>query len=167
MPLLARKPREHASYLRGWEHRRESDEAVEVNLRPDEVALFRKMRARFKGTPHERLEKFRHYLHDHPEALRGHVSKTGEERAKALVKARENRAAVGIPCEPPYRFRTKAACKPERTPHTPRWSLLGGRKVLVPCGPPHRARSKELCHPKETYWKAPAEEPSHAFEGLL
>jgi hypothetical protein len=168
-----RKPREKVSYLRGWEHRREADEAVEVNLRPDEIALWRKIKARFKGSPHERFEKFRHYVHDHPEALRAHVALVGETQAAALVRARESAAAVKVPCRTPYRFRTKAACNPE-TPHKrqPKWmrsSLLrAGRSVEVLCGPPDRWRVKEFCHPRERRWvPPPPEEPVHAFEGLI
>jgi hypothetical protein len=163
----ARKPRERASYLRGWEHRREKEEAVLVNLSPDEIVLWRKIKNRFKGSPHERFEKFKHYVHEHPEELRRRLGEHGEERAKALVRKREAAPFVNVPCEPPWRYRTKAACNPEAK-RPPPWSLLpSGRRMDVPCAPPHRFRVKELCEPKERRWSPPAEEHEHAFAGLL
>ena len=170
MALLARKPREHISYLRGWEHRREKEEAVEVNLHPEEIPLWRRIKTRFKGTSHERFTKFRHYVHDHPEELRKETSGRSERRVVELVRERQSVAGVKVPCREPWRFRTKAACDPaaKRQPKWTRSSLLrAGRAVEVPCGPPDRYRVKELCVPRERRWVPPPEEHVHAFEGLL
>jgi hypothetical protein len=50
---------------RGWEHRRELDEAVVVNLPPHLQALWRKTKHQFKGTPERRLEQFMQYAEEH------------------------------------------------------------------------------------------------------
>lgn len=89
------------SAARGWEHRREADEAVEGNLSPDERALWRRLKGKWKGTPHARLEAFQKYLHDHPDELRAERSGYGETRAKALVRERKAQAFVSAPCAPP------------------------------------------------------------------
>jgi hypothetical protein len=147
---------------RGWEHRSEKDEAVEGNLSPDEVALWRKMKSRWKGSPHARLEKFREYLHDHPGELRAERAGHGERKAKALVRQREAAPFVKAPCAPPYRSRVKRACKG--------WSPLSSSSgVEVPCREPYRYRTKDLCNPSAK-WKVakpPVEEPRGAFDDLL
>jgi hypothetical protein len=166
--LAVPKQREKASYLRGWEHRREKDEAVEVNLSPEEAALWRRMKGRFKGTPHERMTKFRHWLHDHPGELERETGRRSESRVVDLVRRRESAAAVAVPCRDPFRFRTKAACR--GTKPQPKWTrsslLRAGRSVEVPCAA-ERPRVKELGQPRERRWVPPPEEPVHAFEGLL
>jgi len=168
--LLARQ----AGAVRGWEHRREREEQVEQNLSPDEVAVWRRERHRFKGTPHQRFEKFRDWLHDHPEALRGHLEAHGAARAKSLVREYETAPHVTVPCRDPWRFRTYAACNPTGRKQA-RWTksrLIGaGRAMEVPCEAPYRFRVKELCKPRarKDAWVAPweKEEPAHAFEGLI
>jgi len=153
------------SASRGWEHRREADEAVEANLSPDERALWRRLKGKWKGTPHARLEKFRQYLHDHPSELRADRAEHGEKRAKALIREREARASVSSPCAPPYRARVKRACKGGWSPLSSR-----GAGVDVPCQEPYRFRTKDLCNPKAK-WKTraapPPEEPKGAFDDLL
>lgn len=153
------------SAARGWEHRREADEAVEGNLSPDERALWRRLKGKWKGTPHARLEAFQKYLHDHPDELRAERSGYGETRAKALIRERKAQAFVSAPCAPPYRARVRRACQG--------WSPLssGGAGVDVPCQEPYRFRTKDLCNPKAK-WKAraaapPPEEPRGAFDDLL
>jgi hypothetical protein len=151
-----------AGARRGWEHRKEADEAVETNLSPHEIALWRKMKARWKGTPHARLEAFRHYLHDHPGELRAERSAHGEARAKALVRERERAAFSKAPCAPPYRARNKRACKVGGIA-----TFLGG--VEIPCREPYRYRTKDLCNPKAKWkaWAAPEEGRANVFEGLF
>jgi hypothetical protein len=148
---------------RGWEHRKEADEAVEVNLSPDERGLWRKLKGRWRGAPHARLEAFRHYLHDHPGELRAERAGHGEARAKVLVRERERAAFSKAPCAPPYRSRNRRACKGD---------FLSGSAggVEIPCREPYRYRTKDLCNPKAK-WKAayvpPAEEHANVFEGLF
>jgi hypothetical protein len=43
---------------RGWETRREREEAVTVNLDPGERALFERVKLGLHGKPANRLEKF-------------------------------------------------------------------------------------------------------------
>jgi hypothetical protein len=51
---------------RGWEHRRERDEAVRVNLDPSLWPLWDRIGGQFRGTPEEREAEFLEYVHDHP-----------------------------------------------------------------------------------------------------
>jgi len=182
--LLARATRDRSSYLRGAEHRAEANEAVEVNLDPWDVPTWRKHRydkgaggkLLFTGTPDQKARKFREWLETHEAEARGERSRAGEAKTASMVRTRTRGAAVNVPCKTPYRFRTKAACKPEPPKRGAAWtrsSLLGkpGRHVEVPCEEKYRPRVKELCEPGKTSWgrawTPPAEEPEHAFAGLL
>jgi|SRR5579859_862216 len=107
----APKVRERASYLRGWEHRRESDERVEQNLDPFEIDLWRKLRGQFKGTPHARLEAFRKYVEEHPRDIYAFQQKRSEARVEATVKLSRDLGGVEVPCAPPWRYRTRELCK--------------------------------------------------------
>ena len=55
--------RQAAAY-RGWEKRREHDEAVTVNLPADMLPLWEKAKGQFKGSPDERREAFLQFAHD-------------------------------------------------------------------------------------------------------
>ena len=169
----------------GAEHRSEGNEAVEVNLDPWDIPTWRKHRydkgpggkLLFVGTPDQKARKFKEWLEGHTAEAQGERARDAERSTGRMVKARENRAAVAVPCKTPYRFRTKAACNPETKPKKkPAWtrsSLLGkpGRHVEVLCEEKFRPRVKELCYPEQASWgKAwtpPAEEPEHAFAGLI
>lgn len=55
---------------RGWEHRKERDEAVERDIEgisPHLRALWRKLKHQFKGSPARRVELFLEYVHEHPD----------------------------------------------------------------------------------------------------
>ena len=171
-------------YLRGAEHRAESQERVEQNLDPWEIPMWRKHRYAkgadgkllFTGTPDHKATRFREWLEEHQREVQGQRSRLGEEKASQLVSARVNAAGVAVPCRTPWRFRTKAACNPD-TPKKkrPKWmgsSLLrSGRSAEVPCGPPDRYRVKELCDPNAKWRRAPTyvvePEQEHAFAGLI
>ena len=60
---------QRAALVRAREARSERDDAVTCNLAPDELALWRKVRAQFRGSPHARLESFREYAAAHPGEL--------------------------------------------------------------------------------------------------
>ena len=55
--------RQAAAY-RGWEKRREREEAVTVNLPADMLPLWERTKAQFKGTPDERRDAFLQFAHD-------------------------------------------------------------------------------------------------------
>ena len=180
----AAEERRRAGYIRGAEHRAEAQERVEQNLDPWEIPMWRKHRYAkdangrllFTGTPDHKAMRFREWLEDHQREVTGQRARMGEAQAAELVHAKVNAAAIAVPCRDPWRFRTKAACNPE-TPRKrrPKWmgsSLLrSGRNVEVPCAEPNRYRVKELCDPNAKWRRAPltlpAEEPEHAFAGLL
>lgn len=106
-----RKPADRRSYLRGWEHRKEADEAVVVNLDPHEVALWEKIKARFKGEPEARLRAFREYVSKHPGEIFGAIE---FESAKTLAKKLHEKGqwvGVEVPCAPPWRYRNKETCR--------------------------------------------------------
>ena len=60
---------QRAALVRAREARSERDDAVTCNLAPDELALWRKVRSQFLGSPHARLEAFREYTAAHPGEL--------------------------------------------------------------------------------------------------
>jgi hypothetical protein len=180
---LGAEERRRAGYLRGAEHRAESQERVEQNLDPWEIPMWRKHRYAkdahgrllFTGTPDHKAMRFREWLEEHQREVQGQRARAGEAKAVEVVRSYEARPAIAVPCREPYRFRTKAACNPE-TPRKrrPKWmgsSLLrSGRSVEVPCAEPNRYRVKELCDPNAKWRRVTTplevEEP-HAFEGLL
>jgi hypothetical protein len=146
----AAKRREPSSYARGWEKRRETDERVEQNLDPREIAAWRRSKALFKGTPDERARKFREYQEERSSELRGEFASAGEATALRLVKTkREREVGVKVPCRKPYRRRVKAACNPELPrKRRPRWSLtVAGHRIEVPCDAPWRFSIKRDCRP--------------------
>ena len=51
---------------RSWERRKELDEQAEVNIPAEHQFLWRKLKTKFKGTPHDRYEQFMAYLEEHP-----------------------------------------------------------------------------------------------------
>lgn len=51
---------------RGWEHRKEKDDRAEMNIPPEYLSLWRKLKTLFKGTPDERAEQFMEYIEEHP-----------------------------------------------------------------------------------------------------
>ena len=53
-------------HQRGWEKRKEKDDFTEQNIPPEHLALWKKLKNQFKGTPHERAEAFREYVESHP-----------------------------------------------------------------------------------------------------
>jgi len=56
-----------SSAYRGWEHRRERDQAVEGNLPADLVPLWRKVKRGLRcTTSHDCYQAMMHYAHEHP-----------------------------------------------------------------------------------------------------
>ena len=110
-----RRKNDAQSARRGWEHRKEKDEAVLVNLDPHEIALWERTKAQFKGTPEQRERSFRQYVHDHPTEIYTQLEVVSDSALARLLK--EQRRAtdlVEVPCEPPYRVRTKELCAMSR-----------------------------------------------------
>ncbi len=68
---------------RGWEHRKEKEEAVIVNMPPHLQALWKRVKHNFKGTPERRLEQFLEYVHEHEGEEMGALQ---DEADKALAK---------------------------------------------------------------------------------
>jgi hypothetical protein len=78
-----------AAARRGWETRREREEAVTVNLAPDERALWERAKGALRGTPARRLEKFEQYVHEHPEEVVESLQAHADARLEALIAERE------------------------------------------------------------------------------
>lgn len=53
-------------HQRGWEKRKEKDDFTEMNIPPEHLALWRKLKNQFKGTPDQRAEAFMEYVESHP-----------------------------------------------------------------------------------------------------
>ena len=97
---------------RGWEHRRERDERVEVNLPEDLVPLWRRVKRGLRcKTPHECYEAMIHYAEEHPgeavvamadDAERDLTRLLREERAAIAAEGggRLSRASVAFPPKP-------------------------------------------------------------------
>ena len=109
--------------LKGWERRRESDDDfVAQNLDPWELALWdrEKQNPRFRsGTPHQRLERFRDWMHDNPSAVgaanRADVDAKLEREIRKESRRTEPRPTsshveLRAPCRKPFRMRYKRKC---------------------------------------------------------
>lgn len=178
MGLLARKSSEdvRARHLTAGARLHEHNDRVEQNLDPWEVPAWRRHRYAkgpggkplFHGSPDQKARQFREWLEGHQAEARAGVAQRGERETAKLVRQQTSAAAVKVPCREPYRFRTRAACR--GTKPQAKWTksslLRAGRSVEVPCAA-ERPRVKEFCRPRERRWVPPAEEPAHAFEGLL
>ena len=85
---------------RGWEHRRERDEAVVTNLDPSLVPLWSRMKGSFRGTPHERYEQFLEYVEEHPSEGVEHLQDDVDARLEAELRrqgfAAENPVVSGV-----------------------------------------------------------------------
>jgi len=74
---------------RGWEHRREAAERVEVNLPPELVPLWRQTSRKYSGTPHQRFERFMQDAHDDERAAIVALEQAAEDKLRAEVARRE------------------------------------------------------------------------------
>lgn len=73
----ARRPRGQ----RAGERLTEANDQIENDIAPDLIPLWRRLRRNFKGTPHQRVERFHEYLEENPEALeRLHENQMGADR---------------------------------------------------------------------------------------
>lgn len=81
---------ELANAYKGWETRREREEAVTVNLPPDLLPLWNRVKYQFKGTPAKRLREFLEYAHNHGgegiDALQGEADKKLQKMLRDLKK---------------------------------------------------------------------------------
>lgn len=90
-------PRVFARFLeaygtgRGWEHRREKEEAVIVNMPPHLQALWRKTKNQFKGTPEQRLEKFLEYVHEHEGEAMSVLQDEADKAVQKMVREYQHR----------------------------------------------------------------------------
>jgi hypothetical protein len=75
----------------GWEHRKERDEAVVVNIPPHLQALWRKTKNKFKGTPEKRLEQFLQYVHEHEGEEMGVLQDEAEAQLAKMIREYERR----------------------------------------------------------------------------
>lgn len=70
---------------RGWERRRERDEFAAQNLDPEHLPLWRRIGGQFKGTPHERFERFVEYTEEHPEEVAGAQQEEADAKLEAMI----------------------------------------------------------------------------------
>jgi hypothetical protein len=75
----------------GWEHRKELDEAVTVNIPPHLQALWRKTKNKFKGTPQRRLEQFEHYVHEHEGEENSVLQDEADAQLARMIREYEHR----------------------------------------------------------------------------
>lgn len=79
---------------RGWETRREREEAIERNIEaisPHFKTLWRKLKHQFKGTPQSREEQFLQYVHDHPGEDMDLLQSEADKDLAKLLKEMEHR----------------------------------------------------------------------------
>jgi hypothetical protein len=87
------------------EKRRESDSDVEANLSPDELTVWRSVKARVKGSPRmSRLEAFQHWLHEHGAEVAELLERKAEAELRKL-SAEEQQARKRM--AKPYRSRSR------------------------------------------------------------
>jgi hypothetical protein len=87
------------------------DEAVEVNLDPWEVSLWRKVKSRFRGRPDARLRAFREYVSKHPKEIYTELEGVSAAKTAKLLHEKGKWVGVEVPCAPPWRYRNKASCR--------------------------------------------------------
>lgn len=75
----------------GWQHRKEKEEEVVVSLPPHLQTLWRRTKHQFKGTPHQRLEKFLQYVHDHEGEDMRVLQEEADDAVAKMVKEYERR----------------------------------------------------------------------------
>jgi hypothetical protein len=97
---------DHLGYgtSKGWLVRKERDQFVEQNierLEPHLLALWRKMKNKFKGTPDRRYEQFLEYVHEHPGEDIEHLDDLAEATLKKWERdlAKKEREWERIPGE--------------------------------------------------------------------
>jgi hypothetical protein len=78
-----------ANPYRGWETRREREEAVTVNLPPELIPYWERTKAQFKGTPEQRLKAFLDYAHDHPDDAMEAVEHSSDRKLQQMIRQRE------------------------------------------------------------------------------
>jgi hypothetical protein len=86
----------------GWEHRREREEAVIVNLPPHLQALWRKTKHQFKGTPERRLEQFLEYAEQHGGEEMGALQDEADAKLEMMIKEYERRPQPQYEDEVPF-----------------------------------------------------------------
>jgi hypothetical protein len=73
-----REARRLAAY-KGHETRSENEHSVTVNIPPEHLALWERVKASIRGTPHQRWQRFTEYVEEHPgEAMRAVVDQVDE-----------------------------------------------------------------------------------------
>jgi len=81
------------SAYRGWDRRREHNEAVMVNLDPDLLPLWDRVHTVLQGTPAQRLRAFEEYVHDHPGEAWEALQASADAKLEAMFAARPRRKA--------------------------------------------------------------------------
>ena len=74
---------------RGWQHRREHDEAVVRNLDPSLVPLWQRIGGQFRGSPEQRYSDFMQYVHEHPEEGIAATQEESDAKLERLIRQRE------------------------------------------------------------------------------
>lgn len=76
-------------HQRGWEKRKEKDDFTEQNIPPEHLALWRKLKNQFKGTPHERAEAFMEYVEEHPGESDAWLQQNADKEIAKLQREQE------------------------------------------------------------------------------
>jgi membrane protein involved in colicin uptake len=85
-----KRRRRQAAARKGWETRREREERVVVDLPPEHVALWERVKGQIKGeTPHARAEALEQYAHDHPGEAWLALQDQADAEVERLVAMRE------------------------------------------------------------------------------
>ncbi len=87
--VLARFLEALTPHQKGWEHRKEKEEAVLRELEPHLHHLWRKLQHQFKGTPQQRVEQFREYLEEHPGDEMGALQDDVDVMVERMVRKHE------------------------------------------------------------------------------
>lgn len=71
---------------RGWEHRRENDEAVRRNIDPGLWPLWERVKLQFRGTPDERTAAFMKYVEDHPDEQWEALQSQSDKKLATMIR---------------------------------------------------------------------------------
>jgi hypothetical protein len=94
----------HVAGCRSWDTRREREQAVTVNIAPDLMPLWERVRWQFKGTPQERLEAFTRYVEEHPDEVTRELQAAAERKLDACLDELDDRAEVDAVDDGPAPF---------------------------------------------------------------
>lgn len=128
---------------KGWEKRKENDDFTEQNIPEELVMLWRKKKDQFKGTPHQRYEKFMEWVEENPEQNMYVQMEYAEKKMKEHARQEKKETLCRKRCPSCYRD------EEEDAPFLAAASLACAFSSVVGCGRPcTRAYNASVAMPR-------------------